>query len=331
MSNTQIYNNNIVNKKTNIDEICDLFNDFENETIYDISNEIFNMKIKHQITLNFGIINMKILNINYIMKILTNLEQSNKYILFLSNKTICDINLILNDFYFQNDTKYYKYDNIIIFNIEYIDNLIPILDKKYNNVRYIIQCGKTVNDKISNIKSNNFIWYLLSNNRYITIFKKQFDENIFEKIIKDKYINIIVAKDYIPKIGYTNKYLYKQLDKIYKNQFNNFDSKLLKSKFEFIINKYNINDNKDILIHFIYHFNKIYPHYYINIKNFKNNYQCCILYDYPDKLSITKCCNNILDYESCINYFNQSNKCCICRKKFDSNKIYEHIYVYNKK
>jgi hypothetical protein len=334
MSNTQIYNNNIIDKKTDIYQISNLFNDFENKKTYNISNEIFNIKITNRIILNYGIINMMTLNINYIINILSNLEQSNKYILFLSKNTISNINLSLDVFLDEIDITYYTYDNVIIYNNKDIDDLIPLLDKNYknnNNVRYIIQCDKTVNNDILNIKSNNFIWYLLSNNRYIKVFKQIFDLNIFQKMIKDKYINIIVDKDYIPKIDF-DKYLYKQLDKIYKNQFNNFDSKLLKSELEFIICKYNTDNtdnNKDILIFFIIQFNDKYPNYYIDIEQFINDYQCCILYDYPEKLSITKCCNNILDYESCIKYFNQSNKCSICRREFDN--IHKHIYVYNKK
>jgi hypothetical protein len=331
-----IYNkNNDINKNTDIKKITDIVNNCEYKQKHKICETKFNMKIYNKIYTNNGIINMNNINIKYIYEILNyNIMVNNnkKYILYLSKTKIKTLNYKLdkitnnnND----NDIYYYTLNNIIICDINHIIELLPYFDDKYKNydIKHVIHYSSIKYLNISDIKSDNFIWYLLSNNRNLNKIKNALDKTIYEKIVHNHYININLDINYIPNFHYDD-YLYKQIKKIYTSEFNNFNTELLEKDIYKIINNYKPNKQQDILIFFIIQFNDKYPNYYINLEYFKNNYQCCILYDYPDKLSITKCCNNILDYESCINYFNQSNKCCICRKNFDSNKIDQHIYVH---
>jgi hypothetical protein len=337
INKSEIYNNNNkIDKNTEIDKIRDIINKCEHKTTYNISKEIFNISINNKIELNCGIINMRCFNINYLINILNYITKvntnHNKYILFLSIHSFRDIKCNYDELTDENNIKYYTIDDIIIYNIKNIKKVIPLLDNKHNNIKYIIQYSNSVNLNISNIKSNNYIWYILSNNRNINTFKNIFDTSNFENFIQQQYININIDKKYNPTFTIINDiYLFRQLEKIYTSEFTNFNTDLLKSKYNYILQRHKqstLHHNYDILRYFIKKLNKIYPNYYIDIKQFKLNNPCCILYDYPEKVSITKCCNNILDYQSCIKYFYQSNKCCICRKEYNNNDIDKHIYVY---
>jgi hypothetical protein len=332
-----IYNkNNDINKNTDIKKITDIVNNCEYKQKHKICETKFNMKIYNKIYTNNGIINMNNINIKYLYEILNYNTMNNnnkKYILYLP---ITKINSIKNELETTTYKRlfYYTSNNIIVCGIDIISELLPYFDNKYKNynIKHVILYSSYKYVNVIDIKSDNFIWYLLSNNRNLNKIKSTLDKTIYDKIVYNHYININLDINFIPKFKFNiinNNYLYKQIKKIYTSEFNNFNTELLEKEFYKITNNYKPNIKQDILIFFINQFNDIkYPNYHIDIENFKNNYQCCILYDYPNKLSITKCCNNILDYESCINYFNQSNKCCICRKNFDSNKIDQHIYVH---
>lgn len=363
MNKIDINKNNNIDKLSNIDEINNIIKRCETTSKYELNNDsIYNIKSKTEIQTNCGIININKLNIKYIIDMIykiNNKDKRNMYTLFIYKKNINDMKLKYNKNISEikieiNNKKhvYYSINNIFICNINDVNNLLPELDNKYKqyNIKHIIYYLNNVNNKIK-ITSNNYIWYLIVNNRNLYKLICSFPKNLHNKFIYDHYININIDINHkynyeyeYESVNYQKDYmndniqLYKLLNKIYKNEFYNFNENILTDNFNKILheynkNKYNKNYKLDVLLFFINEINKLHQQYKIDLSHIKDRYICCILYDYPDKFCITKCCNNILDYYSAIEYFYNIHeynpqKCCICRKELDE-KIDNYIYVFH--